>query len=78
MKTRGGGRLDHLGNPPDMSKYLKKKIACGADFWMVENKGGEGKAGGGKAANSADRLIDILYSGFFITPPTKQLSSDTI
>ena len=34
-----GERLDHLGNPPDMSKYLKKIFACGADFWMVENKG---------------------------------------
>ena len=39
LKTTGGRRTD-LGNPPDMSKYLKKKIACGADFWMVENKGG--------------------------------------
>ena len=48
-----GGRLDHLGNPPDMSKYLKKTFACGADFWMVENKGG------GKAANSADAFFIV-------------------
>ena len=39
VENKGEGKLDHLGNPPDMSKYLKK-IACGADFWIVENKGG--------------------------------------
>ena len=37
-----GGRLDHLGNPPDMSKYLKQFFACGADFRRVKAVGGGG------------------------------------
>ena len=35
-KTRGE-RLNHLGNPPDMSKYLEK-IAFGADIRPVDNR----------------------------------------
>ena len=38
-----------------MSKYLKKIFACGADFWMIENRGR-------KVANSAD--FDIQINGF--------------
>ena len=41
VENNGGGeRGTDLGNPPDMSKYLEKFFACGADFRSVENNGG--------------------------------------
>ena len=51
-----------------MSKYLKKFFTCGADFWMVENKGGGKAGGGGKAANSADhdwKVLKLVGEGTF-------------
>ena len=47
VENRGGKRLDYLGNPPDMSKYLKKFFACGANLRSVNNKGAGKKAEGG-------------------------------